>query len=334
MRYTTVRLKQRMKMINRVKLVMLKRVSIGCLVLISCEFSSAQYRPLIRELQVENDNDAYTLNLSRDQYYSNGVTIRYRILKYSTSPNSKLLKMIRSYDINHRIFSPKRLWWTEMEQLDRPYAGQISLAASNHYYYNHSAFLKVKLELGWMGPALKTADLQYNWHKTFGMQLPLAWQYEINNGPITNAYGTYATPLATGKNLDLTTETNLAMGTTFTHLRQEFMVRFGAFKPIQNSTQYNGVLGIENKGPGNHEIYFFISSGVEYVAYNATIEGQLIGFSSIYTEERVSWVYQTRAGIMASWTKFDFALLYYRRTKETTEATFHKYVGIQMSQRF
>ena len=327
-------LEQTMKILKRVKLVWMRGILVGILILMNCEFSSAQKHSFSRELQVENDNDAYTLNLNRDQYYSNGVAIRYRMLKDSTPSNLGLLKVIRSYDINHRIFTPKRLWWTEMEELDRPYAGQISLAASNQYYFRRGAFLRAKLEIGWMGPVLKTADLQYNWHKTFGMQLPLAWQYEINNGPIINTYGTYAITVAAMDNLDLTTESNLALGTTFTHVRQEFMIRFGSFKPIQKSTQYNGVLGIENKGPRNHEFYFFISPGVEYVGYNATIEGQLIGASSNYTEERVSWVYQTRAGIMASWTKFDFALLYYRRTKETTEATFHKYIGIRMSQRF
>jgi len=296
--------------------------------------AEGQKKVLTRSLQVENDNDAYTLNFSRDQYYSNGVSIRYRILKNSVASNPGFFKMIRSYEINHRIFSPKHLWWTEREELDRPYAGQISLAASNQYYYKKGAYLKVSTELGWMGPALRTADLQYHWHKTFGMQLPLAWQYEINNGPVINTYCTYAANLSIGRDFDLVAESNFALGTTFTHLRQELIVRVGKFKPIHKSTQYSGVLGIENKGPGNREFYLFISPGVEYVGYNATIEGQLIGASSRYTEERVSWVYQTRAGVMASWTKFDFALFYYRRTKETTEATFHKYVGIQMSQRF
>ena len=112
------------------------------------------------------------------------------------------------------------------------------------------------------------------------------------------------------------------------------MFRLGNFKPIQSSTQNNGILGIENKGPGIQEFYFFISPGVEYVLYNATIEGNLVGKDSFYTEERVPWIYQTRAGLLASWTKFDFALIYYRRTKETTESTFHKYVGIRLNQRF
>ena len=318
---------------NLANFAAMKFLSIILLGLISL-FGFGQKKFLTRELQVENDNDAYTLNLTRDQYYSNGVALRYRMLTDSSSWSNNHEKVIRAYELNHRIYSPRHLFWEDSSQMDRPYAGQITLAASNEYYYKHGAYLRAELELGWMGPSLRTGDLQYEWHKAFGMQLPLGWEYEINDAPIINTYGTYARTLLSGKMLDLTSETNLALGTTFTHMRQEFMVRFGTFKPIQNSTQYNGVLGIENTGPDNHEFYFFLSPGVEYAAYNATIEGNWLGKESIYTETREPWIYQMRAGIMASWTKFDFALLYYRRTKETTEATIHKYVGIRMNQRF
>ncbi len=307
-----------------------------CAILLCLTFEIAfgQNKILTRELQVENDNDAYTLNLSRDQYYSNGVAIRYRRLLDSTRNKQGVAKVIRSYDINHRIYSPKHLFWENVEDMDRPYAGQITLSASNQYYLEKEAFIKAKLEIGWMGPSLRTGDLQYQWHKTFGMQLPLGWDYEINDAPILNTYWTYAQKIANSETLDLITESNIALGTSFTHARQELMIRFGTFKPLQHSTQYNGVLGIENKGPGNHEFYFFLSPGFEYVVYNATIEGNLVGKESIYTETQEPWIFQMRAGVMASWTKFDFALLYYRRTKETTEATFHKFVGIRMNQRF
>ena len=293
-----------------------------------------QKKYFVRELQVENDNDAYTLNLTRDQYYSNGVALRYRKLLDSTNRNSLYKKVIRAYEVNHRIYSPKRLWWENVTDMDRPYAGQITFAASNEYYLKNNSYLRAEMELGLMGPALRTGDLQYHWHKTFGMQLPLGWDYEINNAPIINGYGTFAKTFIKSKSVDLTTESNGALGTTFTFVRQELMVRLGKFKPLEESTQYNGVLGIVNDGPDNHEFYFFLSPGFEYVAYNATIEGNLLGKESIYTETREPMVFQMRAGIMASWTKFDFALLYYRRTKETTEATFHKYVGIRMNQRF
>lgn len=305
--------------------VLLSFLSLYCL---------GQKKYLNREFQVENDNDAYTLDPTRDQYYSNGVALRYRMLTDSSRWSSKHEKIIRSYGLNHRIYTPKHLYWSDSADMDRPYAGQIAIAISNEYYYKRSAYLKAKLELGWMGPSLKTGDLQYNWHKAFGMQLPYGWKYEINDAPIINTYGTYAQTILNGKILDLISESNMALGTTFTHVRQELMVRFGTFKPIQNSTQYNGVTGIKNTEPNIHEFYFFLSPGVEYAAYNATIEGNWLGKESIYTETREPWIYQMRAGLMMSWTKFDFALLYYRRTKETTEATLHKYVGIRMNQRF
>lgn len=293
-----------------------------------------QIKTLNRELQVESDNDAYTLNLTRDQYYSNGLYLRYRVLVDSSKRKSRAKKMIRSYDLNHRIFTPRHLQWTDSAQMDRPYAGQMSIAVAHHYFYSNDSYFKAKVELGLMGPSIRTGDLQYTWHKTFGMQLPMGWRYEISDAPIINAYGTYAKTLAQSELLDLTSETNAAVGTSFSHLRQEVMIRFGTIKPIVQSTQYDGVLGVENKGIANHEFYFFLSPGVEYIAYNATIEGNTIGKSSIYTEKRVPWVFQMRAGVKISWTKFDFALLYYRRTKETTEARFHKYMGIIMSQRF
>ncbi len=313
---------------------LINRVFLGFIGLISCLQLSAQKKFLNRELMVENDNDAYTLNWTRDQYYSNGVALRYRILTDSNNWKNGVEKVIRSYDVNHRIYSPKHLFWSDSADMDRPYAGQMSFSVSNEYYLKNESYIKAKFELGWMGPSLRIAQLQYEWHKAFGMTLPQGWRYQINDTPIINLYGTYARTLASAEGVDMLTESNFAAGTAFGHVRQELMFRFGKFLPIHRSTQFNGLVGRPNDGPGQKEFYFFISPGVEYVFFNSTIEGNIIGTESIYTEEAVNWIYQTRAGIMMSWTKFDFALLYYRRTKETPESTFHKYIGIRMNQRF
>ncbi|MEM9894741.1 MAG: lipid A deacylase LpxR family protein [Bacteroidota bacterium] len=297
-------------------------------------FLGYSQKQLNRELMIENDNDAYTLNLTRDQYYSNGVALRYRTLLNPEKWSENVTKQIISFDVNHRIYTPKRLWWEELEQLDRPYAGQLSASVSKEFYYKSQRYFKIKGELGWMGPAIQTGEIQYNWHKTFGMQLPLAWQFEIGNAPLINTYATYAFRLFGMESFELLSESNGALGTSFIHARQEIMVRVGLFKPINESTQFNGVTGNIHNGARNHEIYFFISPGIEYVPYNSTIEGHFWGESSIHTEDRVAWVGQTRIGVMASWTTFDFGLIYYRRTEETTEAVPHKYVGIRMNQRF
>ncbi|MEQ9406024.1 MAG: lipid A deacylase LpxR family protein [Cyclobacteriaceae bacterium] len=291
-------------------------------------------KSLNRELQLENDNDAYTLNFSRDQYYSNGVAIRYRKLTDSTKWKSTHEKVIHSFVLNHRIYTTRHLYHTDTSQMDRPYSGQMSLSYSKEYYLKNQSYFKAELELGVMGPVLRTGDLQYEWHNAFGMEIPMGWDYEINNSPIVNLWGKYAKTLTGDKGADIISESTGAAGTAFGHFRQEFMFRFGTLKPLSSSTQYNGVLGITNNGPAQHEIYLFISPGVEYVHYNSTIQGNIIGKESVFTKEAERWIYQTRAGFMMSFTKFDFALIYYRRSKETPEARYHKYVGIRMNQRF
>lgn len=287
------------------------------------------------EVQIENDNDAYTLNLFRDQYYSNGAYVRFRHFTDSTRWGRNIKKVIRTYHINHRIFSPKHLSWSDSSDFDRPYAGQMSLSISNEYYFERESYLNLKLELGWMGPSLRIGQLQYEWHKAFGMTLPKGWHYQIEDSPIINLWGTYANNLWGTKGIDLTSETNLAAGTAFSHVRQEFVIRLGNMaKPLFESTQYNSLLGTVNHKRGVKEAYFFISPGIEFVPYNSTIEGGFIGKQSPHVEEPIRWIYQTRAGILISWTQFDLGLVYYRRTKETTEATWHKYVGIRLNQRF
>ncbi|MEP5612082.1 MAG: lipid A deacylase LpxR family protein [Cyclobacteriaceae bacterium] len=291
-------------------------------------------KQLTRELQVENDNDAYTLNWTRDQYYSQGVALRYRILTDSSKWKESTEKVIKAFVLNHRFYTAKHLFWADSADMDRPYAGQISLSTTREYYFKSNSYIYAELEVGWMGPALRMGDLQRNWHKTFGMQAPLGWRYQINNSPILNLYGKYAKVLWEAADVDVSSQSNLALGTAFSHARQEILFRIGNFKPLHQSTQFNGRLGQVNNGSKLHEAYFFISPGIEYVVYNSTIEGGLIGEESIFTKESEKWIYQTRAGFLLSWTKFDLALFYYRRTKETSESTFHKYVGIRLGLRF
>lgn len=307
---------------------------LAALLLLTSFLSISQGKVLKREIQVENDNDAYTLNLSRDQYYSNGVAIRYRVLTDSSKWKSTFEKVIHSFDLNHRVFTTRHLFWTDSSQMDRPYAGQMSLSFSKEYYLKNNTYLKGEVELGMMGPSLRIGQLQYEWHKAFGMQLPQGWRFQVNDSPIINIWGTYANTIAQAETADITIESNMAAGTAFSHLRQEVMFRLGSIKPISQSTHFNGTLGRVNDEAKQHEFYFFISPGVEYVFYNSTIEGNVIGKESAFTKTAEKWIYQTRAGVMISWTKFDLALLYYRRTKETPESIFHKYVGIRLNQRF
>lgn len=286
-------------------------------------------RYLDREIQIEVDNDAFTLNIYLDQYYSQGSYGKYRVV--DTTGRHKKIKWV---GLNHRIFTPRGTWQEDVDNFDRPYAGQLSVSAGMTHYFRKS-YINYALEAGVMGKASLAEPIQRGWHKFFGMGIPQGWDYQINNSPMLNAYFNYAHLLVRAGNLQILSEFNGAGGTDFTYARPEIMVRIGKFKPLSGSVQYGANLGHEKrKSKVTHETILFIAFGPEYVFYNSTIEGNLIGQPSQHTETLEPWVYQTRVGGMLSWSSFDLALIYYRRSVETVGAQNHKYVGVRLSQRF
>jgi hypothetical protein len=286
-------------------------------------------RYLDREIQIEADNDAFTLDLYADQYYSQGSYGRYRVVD-----TTGFMKTIKSIALNHRIYTPRFVFLKDVEQFDRPYAGQLSVTGSLTFYDKRSV-REVGLELGVMGKASLAEPIQVGWHKFFGMTQPEGWDYQINNSPIINGYFKYAHLLVRAGNIQILSESNAAAGTAFVYGRQDVVVRLGKFKDLDESVQYGANLGSKKKkSKYTQETILFGAIGPEYVFYNSTIEGNIIGEPSIHTEEIVPWVLQGRVGAMFAWSSFDLAVMYYFRTVETKGAVDHKYVGIRLSKRF
>lgn len=292
-----------------------------------------QRKNLRLDLQLVMDNDVFTLDLSQDQYYSSGIYPAVRWLGDST----KKSKVIYAVQLNHRVFTPSWIGWTNESALDRPYAGQLSASVAGEFYYASNQYLKAQLEIGWMGPSTFVGETQATWHDWFGMPQPRGWKFQINDTPIINAYLTYLKPVYSSYNFEIAGESNLGLGTVFNYARQDIMFRFGKLKPLYKSAFTGAFLGNKRSNqPAKRtvESYFFYSPGVEYVFYNATIEGNIIGTRSYFTGEQINLVFQSRAGVMFSWPRFDVGFTCYWRTRENAKATRHKYAGIRMNQRF
>lgn len=285
------------------------------------------------DFQLVVDNDAFTLDLSQDQYYSSGIYAAARLLMDS----SKDVKRVRTYQLNHRVYTPSWIGWDSPALLDRPYAGTLSATIGNEYYFQHNQYLQAQLELGWMGPGSLVGQTQKTWHRWFGMPEPKGWKYQINDTPIINLHLKYLKALVSTANFELISESSLSAGTIYNHARQELVVRFGELKPLSQSAYVSSSIGNEKvryTEPKLAEIYFFYAPGIEYVAYNATLEGNLIGKQSEFAVDAIDWVWQHKAGLMMSWPRFDLSFTAYWRTKENPEALAHDYVAIRMNQRF
>ncbi|MBR10193.1 MAG: hypothetical protein CMP48_21190 [Rickettsiales bacterium] len=299
---------------------------------INAQNKSPQKDYLTFDYQLLVDNDVFTLDLSRDHYYSSGIYPEVRYLLDS----GKNSKRIRSFRFNHRMYTAYNIVWSRLEQMDRPYAGIMSVSMANEYYFLKNNYLKTELEVGWLGPGSKIGEQQETWHDWFGMPHPNGWQYQINDAPLINLYTRYIHPFYSSYRFEISTETNLSLGTVYNNVRQEIIFRTGELRPIHQSSFVASSLGNKRKDKQNktEEFYFFYSPGLEYVMHNGTLEGGLIGKESVFTVEAKPWVIQHRFGVMFSWPRYDLSIIRYWRTKENKEAINHTYVGIRMNQRF
>lgn len=299
----------------------------------SQKYTPKEYLTVDYQLLVEND--AFTFDIYLDEYYTSGIFPQVRFLKDSI----KNTKVIRSYQLNQRMYTPSDVDWKFEEELDRPYAGVLSFSIGNEYYFLSNQYLKVQVELGWMGPASGVGNSQETWHRWFGMTPPMGWRYQIANSPVINLNLSYIKSLVYYDDFfEIDTESKLAAGTVYNYLQENLVMRLGQLKPINQSAYTASSLGKPKpqfRGELS-ELYFFYSPGLEYVGYNATIQGQLIGKNSEieFTDKLVPWVFQNRAGMMLSWTRFDMGVIAYWRTHENEKAHNHRYVGIRLNQRF
>ena len=307
----------------------MRRLLVPFLLFITFYSQAQNGRYLDREIQIEADNDFFTLNLQVDQYYSQGSFGKYRVVD-----TTGYRKRILGIGLNHRIFTPRGVTLKLVENFDRPYAGQLSVSGILAYY-DKKNFYEYALELGVMGPASLAEPIQTGWHKTFGMPIPEGWDYQINNTLIINGYVNTSHLLMKAGNIQIFGEGHVGAGTAFNYARPELMIRLGKFKDLNESVQYGANLGHrQKKSQQTKETILFVAYGPEFVLYNSTIEGNLLGKESVHTETQEPFLHQYRVGAMFAWTSFDLSLFYYRRTVETKGALNHKYVGIRLSQRF
>ncbi|MFT4833313.1 MAG: lipid A 3-O-deacylase [Marinoscillum sp.] len=308
-------------------------ILLGCLCgpLMAQPKSAKNFQTIDYQLVV--DNDAFTLDLTKDQYYSSGIYAAVRFL----GDSGVNVKKIWSVQLNHRMYTPSWIGWDRISSLDRPYAGQVSVSGIAEFYFDKNVYYKINAELGIMGPNALVGEAQAEWHAWFGMPQPKGWKYQIENTLIANAEITRIKPFYSSYNIELSNITNANIGTVLNNIRHEFMIRLGELRPLHQSAYTSAALGRTRSAKRNSamkEFYFFYAPGLEYVFQNASLQGSLFSDASPYTVDAIPWIWQHRLGVMFSWSRFDLGLISYWRSQENETATKHNYVGIRLNQRF
>ncbi len=278
------------------------------------------------------DNDVFALDINKDRYYSSGIYAAVRILQDSSKNGSKV---IRSYQLNQQMYTPTQVRWTELWQLDRPYAGVLTVSASNEYYLKNNTYFKVNLEVGILGPWSLVGESQTSWHRWFGMPEPMGWKYQIENTPVVNLHLSRIKPFFSTNDVEISNVTNASIGTIYNNIKHEVLLRFGDLRPNNQSAFTGSTLGSPPSETRNmKEFYIFYAPGVEYVFQNATLQGSLFSDNSPHTVDAIHWVWHHRFGMMWSWSRFDIGFTAFFRSPENKTAIKHNYAGIRLNQRF
>lgn len=312
-------------------------------VLITYHISNAQ-ESLNYEIDLSLDNDAFYLIAAEDEYYSSGIFISFR---RSFNPESGLYKLfnrkenvanlLQGFHFSHLMYTPDDIEISDVSLLDRPYAGGFNFGYSLNLFLKNDWFFSFQQDLGIMGPAAGTGRIQYWWHNLFGMPKPRGWENEINNTPHINSRLEIIKSFRVGNTIDILYESKYEFGSVFNNIRQGATVRIGKLNGMGKSGYKNGLIGTEYLPERRHqtiEWYIFWGIGMEYVIYNATIEGNLIGKEAKYTEDASKFLLVRKSGINLHWQKFDFGLHFYFNTAETLKSHDHRFIRIKLTKRF
>ena len=275
------------------------------------------------------DNDYFTKS---DEYYSQGITFDFVHPAIKKFPLAKLLWKPFStkpqYGISFNLFgyTPTSILSDSILYGDRPFNSNISLKTFLIQVdeIKHQQ-ISTAFSIGVMGKAALGYEIQYYIHKWTGNPLPHGWEYEIKNDIIINYQLNYEKQLiAAGNNFLLNAAAEARIGTLNDKLSGGFNFMAGRFN--------KRFTAIDNK-KRKAEYYFYTQSRVNFIGYDASMQGGLFNRKSPYViaaadVNRIT--FQADAGIIVNFRKLYLSYTQSILTKEFRTGKYHRWGGISV----
>ncbi len=253
-----------------------KRLFLICILLLSVLFAQAQQKNYQNAIGFQTDNDAY-LAQGSDKYYTNGLFLYFRHAISTDTTNAKLFGKVLGFEIGQKMFNAQSAVIPAARYVDRPFAGYLYLGSSLQYLFKNESVLKLGLQLGVTGPAALGQEAQEFIHQLLGFYAPSGWQYQIRNNIGVNLTTSYDRLLFRKNRFDLAGNLQANLGTTFTGAGAGLTLRFGKFNPLYHSVSTSGLVAKNRviKEARRREFFFYLKSAVNYIAFDATVQGSL-----------------------------------------------------------
>ena len=316
---------------------MYKKLVLAAFAILAIVFGSfaQEYK---NEFGFKSDNDAY-LWYGQDRYYTNGLFIYFRRAADQQKLKGNLEKFTYEISAGQKMYNPLSGYRPDPATHDRPFAAHLFGGVQTSFFYKNESLLKVGVNLGTVGPDALGEDAQDLLHSIVGFYEVQGWDYQIANDFAANANIQFAKLLhrSSDKIVDFTLDTYANVGTTYNGAGIGVVFRAGDINQLFNSNYYNASIGNKSKTQKlkQKEFYFYAKPQLNYVAYDATVQGSLFNDNSPVTFGTKSFVFAQKLGFNYSTPRFtiDYSLIF--QSKEIKSAAkVHQYGSISMYYRF
>lgn len=290
------------------------------------------------EFGFRSDNDSY-LAQGSDRYYTNGLFIYFRHALNQEKLDAKLEKKTYEVSVGQKMYNPISGYSPDPTRQDRPFAGYLYAAGALNWFYTNESVLKMGAEIGTTGPNSLAEDGQELLHDVVGFYALDGWQYQVKNAMAVNLSAQYTRLLHRASNnaTDFSFEGYANAGTTFSGAGAGILFRAGGLNQLFNSAYTNAVIGnnAKTKALVKREVFFYAKPQLNFVAYDATIQGSMFNNDDPVTFDVKPLVFAQQIGFNYSSQRFtvDFGMIF--KTKEIkSTAKAHQYGAISMFYRF
>ena len=290
------------------------------------EYISDKSDTLIRsQLKLRHDNDFFTLS---DRYYSSGLYLTFtsRLRKWEKGDENQQV----SLRLGQEVFTPSDIVTTVISEQDRPYVGFLGVKGSWSRVREDRA-IQASLLLGLAGNNSGAGGFQRWYHSIFVVSDPPVWVGEMNNTLHANLYANYyrewrLAPLPFSVTLGFQPE--LAFGTRDQYGQLGLLAYFGRRDGLISS------MALDRLGATTREIFFSLSAGYRYVAYNGMLEGNALGDDSIFLISPNEELLFAGFDFHHRYQKNEYRVGYKIISPEAPGNTSHKYIVLSYARNF
>jgi len=223
------------------------------------------------------ENDVF---LGIDRYYTQGGRLEFSGRFLQRSPINYLLPALSndtdrvSIFMEHNCFTPTSTDTSIVQVGDHPYGGVFLIGQERASYssFKHRILI-AELAIGWLGPSAECEWMQKSIHSATNNDEPLGWDNQLNNAFVINYKLSFEQGLINMRWMTFSSLMRVRLGTLYDDMQVGARIRLG---------QVSNAFAVPDKVDGL-VWHAFAETNLEFVAFNATMQGGLFNVDDIYS---------------------------------------------------